>query len=52
MFIHTKGLLKLIFIYVCSDTKDIVGSFYTGFGSNKYYLNNFDSLSESYGEFM
>ena len=45
-----KSAIKSNFLY--SDTKDIVGSFYSGFGSDKYYLNNFDSLSQSYGEFM
>ena len=33
-----------------SDNNTNIGSYYTGIGSNVYYLNNFDHLVRSYGE--
>ena len=41
-------------IYVClflfSNPYNDIGRYYEGNGSNVYYLNNCDSLSQSYGE--
>ena len=35
---------------LCSDGITDIGRYYAGDGSNVYYLNNFDSLPQSFGE--
>ena len=39
----------IIVVYILS-TSSGVQDYYTGNGSNVYYLNNFDSISQSYGK--
>ena len=36
--------------FLFSNPYNDIGRYYEGNGSNVYYLNNFDSLSQSYGE--
>jgi len=37
-------------VLLCSDGITDIGRYYAGDGSNVYYLNNFDSLPQSFGE--
>ena len=46
VFDHCK---MIIVVYILS-TSSGVQDYYTGNGSNVYYLNNFDSISQSYGK--
>ena len=39
------------FNFFCSGNSNDIGTYYTGNGSNVYYLNNFDSISQSFGKF-
>ena len=49
-YTHTYIVLMVCCICLCSNGRNDIGRYYEGNGSNVYYLNNFDSLSQSYGE--
>ena len=39
-----------VHMILCSENNNDIGAYYTGNGSNVYYLNNFDSISQSFGK--
>ena len=52
--VHAMYVRTYVHMYVhmilCNENNNDIGAYYTGNGSNVYYLNNFDSISQSFGK--